>query len=131
MNEGMATYVAEANWSGTHTHVTRTQILRRWAMLAPRIRAQYGPPASYRPGSFAEGNAYYLPALMWDTIRQRLGDREFWRLVRRWPATHRFTSQDRSTLAAWWSRQSGQNLKPLFHAWLLDTREPHFRGQRP
>jgi aminopeptidase N len=127
MNEGMATYAAEANWTGTHSRFTRTAILRRWARLAPRMRATYGPPASYRPGSFAEGNAYYLPALMWDTIRQRLGDQEFWRLVRRWPAAYRFTSQSRTTLAAWWSRQSGENLRPLFRAWLLGPREPPFR----
>ena len=85
------------------------------AVRAGGMRAQYGPPADYDPETFGEGNAYYIPALMWDTIRQRLGDDEFWRLATRWLRTHRFTSQDRDTLAAWWSKQSGQDLTPLFH----------------
>jgi aminopeptidase N len=124
MNEGMVTYLAEGNWTATHGPQTLTGILSRWAGFARELRARFGPPARYHPGSFAEGNAYYIPALMWDTIRQRLGDHEFWSLVRRWPASHRFTSQSRHTLAAWWSRQSGQDLTPLFHAWLLGSREP-------
>jgi len=124
MNEGMATYLAEANWTADHTAQTRGRILRGWNRIAPEIRAQYGPPADYAPGSFAEGNAYYIPALMWDTIRQRLGDATFWRLAAAWPRSHRFTSQDRHTLAAWWSRKCGQDLRPLVDRWLLGTRQP-------
>jgi aminopeptidase N len=124
MNEGMATYLAEANWTGTHGPEDRTEILHGWAPAVAGYRAQYGPPAHYRPMSFGENNVYYIPALMWDTIRQRLGNQEFWKLATRWPRTHRFTSQNRDVLAAWWSKQSGQNLKPLFHRWLLDQAEP-------
>jgi hypothetical protein len=61
---------------------------------------------------------------MWDTVRQRLGDATFWRLAAAWPRTQRFTSQDRTALATWWSRRSGQNLRPLFHQWLLGAHEP-------
>jgi aminopeptidase N len=124
MNEGMATYLAEANWSSDHGTDSRTRILRRWSTFAAGLRRQFGPPARYRPGSFGEGNVYYIPALMWDTLRQRLGDDRFWSLARRWPAAHRFTSQDRDTLIAWWSRESGQNLTPVFAAWLEQPREP-------
>jgi aminopeptidase N len=66
--------------------------------------------------------------LMWDTLRQRLGDDEFWSLARRWLTSHRFTSQDRDTLASWWSRKSGQDLAPVFHAWLLGRTEPTWRA---
>ena len=124
MNEGMATYLAEANWTADHGPQIRPTILREWSFMAPGLRRQYGPPADYHPGSFAEGNAYYIPALMWDTVRQRLGDARFWRLAAAWPRTHRFTSQDRGTLAAWWSKRSGQYLTPLFHQWLLDADQP-------
>jgi aminopeptidase N len=127
MNEGMATYVAEATWTAAHGTQTRTEILRRWATFVGGMRAAYGPPARYHPQSFGEGNAYYIPGLMWDTVRQRLGDAEFWRLVRRWPQAHAYTSQDRDALTAWWSRQSGQHLTPLFHRWLLAGTEPTWR----
>ena len=124
MNEGMATYLAEANWTSVHGPKSLTDILRQWSTFAGGVRAQYGPPAHYRPGTFGEGNAYYIPALMWDTIRQRLGDDRFWSLARRWLTAHRFTSQDRETLAAWWSKASGEDLTPLFDAWLEGPREP-------
>ena len=124
MNEGMATYLAEANWTSEHGPKSLTTILRGWSSFAGGMRSEYGPPARYRPRTFGEGNAYYIPALMWDTIRQRVGDEEFWSLARRWLQAHRFTSQDRDTLAAWWSRKSGEDLTPVFHAWLEAPREP-------
>ena len=129
MSEGMATYLAEASWTASHGNQGLDAILRRWAALAGAARQAYGPPARYHPGSFGEGDVYYIPALMWDTLRQRLGDQEFWALVRRWPATHRFTSQSRDTLAAWWSRASGQDLRPFFHAWLWGHHEPAWRPE--
>jgi aminopeptidase N len=129
MNEGMATYLAEANWTSEHGPQDRATILGKWSSFAGGLRARYGPPAHYRPGTFGEGNAYYIPALMWDTIRQRLGDNEFWSLATRWLQTHRFTSQDRDALAAWWSKESGQDLTPVFTAWLEGPREPAWRAE--
>jgi len=128
MNEGMATYLAEVNWTSEHSGKSRDDILRRFAEFAGPLRAQYGPPTDYRPGTFGEGNAYYIPALMWDTIRQQVGDDEFWSLATRWLRTHRFTSQDREALAAWWSKASGQDLTPVFHAWLEGPREPTWQA---
>ena len=124
MSEGMATYLAEGHWTADHSPGLLETVLREWSFMAPGLRHTYGPPADYKPGSFAEGNAYYIPALMWDTIRQRLGDQMFWRLATQWPRTHRFTSQDRDALAAWWSKRSGQDLTPLFHQWLLGPTQP-------
>ncbi len=128
MNEGMTTYLAEANWTSEHGPKSRAAILGGWAKFAAGIRGQYGAPARYARGSFGEGNAYYIPALMWDTLRQRLGDDEFWSLATRWLQTHRFTSQDRDTLAAWWSRESGEDLTPVFHAWLEGPQEPAWQA---
>ena len=99
MSEGMATYLAEANWTAVHGPGLATAILRGWASSWRRSGAACGPPAHYQPQSFAEGNVYYIPALMWDDVRQRLGNRAFWRLAAQWPKTHRFTSQDRDVVA--------------------------------
>jgi aminopeptidase N len=129
MSEGMATYLAEARWTADHEAQGRDTILRRWAAFAGPLRSQYGPPTRYLADSFGEGDVYYIPALMWDALRRRLGDREFWSLARRWPATHRCTSQSRATLAAWWSRQSGQALTPFFSAWLSGPAEPRWRAR--
>jgi len=128
MSEGMTTYLAEGNWTGDHGPESRTGILRGWSSFVAGMRSSYGPPAHYADQSFGQGNVYYIPALMWDTIRQRLGDEEFWRLAAKWPHAHRYTSQSRDSLATWWSKQSGQDLRPLFHAWLLGGPEPVWRA---
>jgi aminopeptidase N len=129
MSEGMATYLAEASWTADQGGKSRSRILRGWASVAGSIRARYGPPAHYLPGTFGEGNVYYLPALMWDTLRQKVGDATFWKLVAAWPRAHRFTSQSRTTLAAWWSKETGRDLKPFFHRWLLAPGEPPYRSR--
>jgi aminopeptidase N len=129
MSEGMTTYLAEANWTGSHGSQDRTAILHRWSGFVAGMRTAYGAPAHYADQSFGQGNVYYIPALMWDTIRQRLGDATFWRLAAAWPRAHRYTSQDRASLAAWWSKQSGQDLKPLFDAWLTGSTEPTWKAR--
>jgi aminopeptidase N len=128
MSEGMATYLAEINWSSRHGKGSRHSILRTFAARAGSIRHMWGPPVGYHPQSFAEGSVYYIPALMWDTIRQRLGDRVFWKIAAQWPSSHRFTSQDRDLLARWWSKKSGQNLRPVFQRWLAGPHEPPFHS---
>jgi aminopeptidase N len=129
MSEGMATYLAEVNWSSDHTAYSQRSILQGFAARAGWIRRMWGPPAAYHAESFGEGSVYFIPALMWDTIRQRLGDDEFWRLVAAWPHAHRFTSQGRDVMAAWWSRKSGRDLKPLFDRWLLGPAEPAWHAR--
>ena len=124
MSESMALYLAEGSWTADHGPDSLDRILHGWNVQASFMRSMWGPPARYHPGSFGEGNVYYLPALMWDEVRQRVGTDEFWRLAREWLATHRFTSQDRATVVAWWSRRTGQDLRPLFHAWLLRAHQP-------
>ena len=42
------------------------------------LREQSGPPGAYDPETFGEGNIYYLPALMWHTLREDIGDDAFW-----------------------------------------------------
>jgi aminopeptidase N len=128
MSESMALYLAEGSWTADHGPDSLNRILHGWNVQAAFMRSMWGPPARYHPGSFGEGNVYYLPALMWDVVRQRVGTGEFWRLAREWLATHRFTSQDRQTVIAWWSRRTGQDLRPLFHGWLLAARQPPWRA---
>ena len=127
MSESMALYLAEGNWTADHSADSLDRILHDWSIQASFMRDEWGPPAAYHPGSFGEGNVYYIPALMWDEIRQRVGTATFWRLSRQWLATHRYTSQDRDAVAAWWSRRTGQDLRPLFHAWLLGSAQPTWR----
>jgi aminopeptidase N len=126
MNEGMALYLAEGNWVADHEGKPLASVLAQWSGSEPLLRMQSGPPGAYDPSTFGQGNIYYGPALMWDEVRQRVGDATFWRLVREWPRAHAETSTDRAALVGWWSRQSGQDLAPLFRSWLMDRSSPRY-----
>ena len=57
---------ARASRSGTR--------LDDWAAEDQEIRDESGPPADYDPATFGETNVYFIPALMWDQLRERIGD---------------------------------------------------------
>ena len=85
MNEGMAMYL-QFVWQAEATGVPLDQILQQIARTERESRRVNGPPAAYDPKTFGEIQVYYGPALMWDQIRQRVGEEKFWAMVRAWPA---------------------------------------------
>lgn len=123
MNEGMTMYL-QALWESEHYSVPLDDILGEWASLDQIERAEAGPPAAYDPVAFGQGNVYHLPALMWHELRDRLGDEEFWRLTREWPAANDNGHGSYEEITAWWSEQSGEDLQPFFDAWLLGEETP-------
>jgi aminopeptidase N len=125
MNEGMATYLGIA-WSAASGGKPLEAQIRATARAAASagFRSTYGPPADYDPASFTASNVYSIPAVMWDEVRRRLGDDEFWRLARRWPASHTNANADYAEITRWWSEHSGEDLTGLFDAWLLGPDTP-------
>lgn len=123
MNEGMAMFIQGA-WTADAQGTTIDEVMDQWAPGEAEARAQYGPPANYDPEAFGGGNVYYGPALMWDELRKRLGDDEFWRLVREWPQAHDDGNADYDAITAWWSDQTGEDLSGFFDDWLLGETTP-------
>ncbi len=126
LNEGMTMYL-QAVWESERHQTSLDGTMAGWAASDQEIRDEAGPPAAYDPSTFGEGNVYYLPALMWHQLRGRLGDDTFWRLVRAWPAAHDNGHADYDEVVAWWSEQSGADLRPLFDSWLLSEDTPPWR----
>jgi aminopeptidase N len=123
MNEGMATYV-QGVWQAEQQGVSMSAVTATWASLDRRLRSEAGPPADYDPTSFGAGNVYFSAALMWDALRKRVGDEEFWRLVRAWPSVHADGNAGYDDITSWWSEQTGQDLSDFFHDWLLARTPP-------
>jgi aminopeptidase N len=123
MNEGMAMYL-QGVWTAESRHRPVERLMDEWATYDGFLREQAGPPADYRPTSFGSSNIYYIPAVMWDQLRRRIGDREFWRLVARWPGVHRYGNADYDDITTWWSDRTGEDLADFFDGWLLGSRTP-------
>ncbi|MFC4784584.1 M1 family metallopeptidase [Nocardioides sp. MAHUQ-72] len=123
MSEGMAMYL-QGMWQAESTGVPFEQVLQGWAAQEPAMRRQSGPPADFDPATFGEGNVYYGPALMWDALRRKVGDDAFWSGVRAWPEAHEDGNATYDDIVSFWSDRTGQDLEPLFDAWLLGRASP-------
>ena len=123
MNEGMAMYL-QGTWQSEDEGEPVERRMDSWATFDAQLRQDAGPPADYRKDSFGAGNVYYIPAVMWDEVRTRIGDEVFWTLVREWPTVHEDGNADYEEITSWWSERSGQDLQDLFDAWLLGRETP-------
>ena len=123
MNEGMAMYLQSA-WQAEDTGTPLETVLGRFAPSERLLRREAGPPADYDPATFGRGNVYYSPALMWDELRERLGEEEFWSGVRAWPEAHRNGNAAYDDITTWWSERTGEDLSSFFDAWLLGETSP-------
>ncbi len=127
MNEGMAMFL-QGVYQAEQDHRQVDAVMADWAAFEPDLRRESGPPADYDPATFGEGNVYYGPALMWNELRHRLGDAEFWRLVRAWPSEHAYANADYDAITSWWSRETGLDLTSFFDDWLLGKTTPPRTG---
>jgi aminopeptidase N len=125
MSEGMTMYL-QMLWDSQRYRIPMRDQLLDAAAGDARMRGSAGPPADYDPATFGEGNIYYLPALMWDELRRRIGDKEFWSLVRAWPRSHDNANASYDDITTWWSDRTGLELQPFFDRWLLGRTTPPF-----
>ncbi|MCW2773354.1 MAG: peptidase rane alanine aminopeptidase [Nocardioides sp.] len=123
MSEGMATFL-QGVWTAEDQGTSIDTIFGTWAGYNQQLRTRYGPPADFVPDSFGAGNVYYIPAVMWNELRKKLGDELFWRLVREWPSAHAYGNAGYDDITSWWSEQSGEDLTDFFHDWLLSDKTP-------
>jgi aminopeptidase N len=123
MNEGMATYL-QGVWQSEDEGRPLEERMDYWATFDTKLREDAGPPGFFHEDSFGAGNVYYIPAVMWDELRKRLGDDLFWKLVRAWPASQEDGSANYQEITTWWSEQSGEDLTDFFNAWLLSPETP-------
>lgn len=121
--EGFATY-AEWLWSGAHGGRTPAQ----------RFDALYAKPASdglwspaptefTDPADLFGEPVYNRGAMTLQALRERIGDADFFRLLKRWAAVYRQGNAGTAQLIALAEQVSGEQLDELFADWLeLDGR---------
>ena len=121
LNEGMAMYL-EGRWSADHTHLTWRDWARYFADSNQTMRPGDGPPAAYKKRKFAESCVYYCTAAMYEALRKKIGSREFWGLVERWPQTHLNENADRREFVRFVEGRTGRELSGFFRRWLYAER---------
>jgi len=122
--EGFATY-AEWLWTGAHGGKTP----------AERFDGLYDTPASsslWSPAPTEFTNSaqlfgepvYQRGAMTLQALRERIGDPDFFRFVKRWAADHRQGNASTAQLVALAEQVSGEQLDELFADWLVRDGRP-------
>ncbi len=123
MNEGMAMYL-QGMWEAERDGVTVADKMDEWAGAEEELRAQAGPPAAYFPDFFGTSNVYYGPALMYQELREMVGDAKFFAMLRGWPEANQNASAGREEFLAYMEESTGKELTAFFDAWLLGKSTP-------
>ena len=123
MNEGMAMYL-QGMWEAEQEGVSIEQKMDDWAEFEDDLRESAGPPGDFDREKFGDSNIYYGPALMWQELREKVGDDMFFRVLREWPASQENGNADRDEYLAWIEKTTGEELTDFFEGWLLDEETP-------
>jgi aminopeptidase N len=126
LHEGFATW-SEWIWTERHGGPSAQQ---QFDLLAnePSNSDLWNPPPG-NPGSpkdlFA-GAVYERGAMTLQALREKIGDRPFLTVMRRWYAEHKYGNVSTPEFVALAQQVSRQNLGPFFKAWLYTPGKPAF-----
>ncbi|GGS90206.1 peptidase [Planobispora rosea] len=122
LNEGFATY-AEWIWSEHRGDSTAEQIFRRHYSADDDAMWAYAPGRA-RPDDLFNNSVYIRGGMTLHALRQRVGDRVFFELLKTWAAEHKYGYVTTEGFVALAERLSGKQLDALFDAWLFQERKP-------
>ncbi|GAA0949361.1 M1 family metallopeptidase [Nonomuraea longicatena] len=123
LNEGFATYAewlwAEHRGRGKAQETFDTQLARAatdpiWAY----------PPGRAKPDDLFNESVYTRGAMTLHALREKIGDTDFFRLLKDWNTEHRYGHVTTAQFIAMAEKVSGKRLGSLFDAWLFTPRRP-------
>ncbi|MFK3980718.1 M1 family metallopeptidase [Micromonospora sp. NPDC050397] len=123
LNEGFATY---AEWLWTE-HVGGTTAAARFDgyYARPETSAIWNPPpGDPGAGNLFAGSVYTKGAMTLQALREKIGDRAFFNLLRLWYAANRDGTVGTPDLVRLAEKVSGQRLNSFFQTWLYTPGKP-------
>ena len=123
LNEGFATY-SEWLWAEDQQRATAQDYFDFYASLPaddPFWRLKIGDPG---PDDLFAGAVYDRGAMTLHALRLKLGDREFFRLLKRWVNQQEGANATISEFIALAEKLSKQNLRAFFDEWLFTAAKP-------
>jgi aminopeptidase N len=120
LNEGFATYT---QWLWEEHEGGASVAAGAAAAFADPDTWAY-PPASPPADKLFASPVYKRGALVLYELRRALGDAAFLRLLRDWPAAHRYGNASTADFTSFCGRYTTKDLTPLFAAWLYGSARP-------
>ncbi|MFI7636609.1 M1 family metallopeptidase [Nonomuraea sp. NPDC049400] len=123
LNEGFATY-AEWLWSEHKGGKSAEAIFNEFHARPADDPMWAYPPGRARPDDLFNLSVYNRGAMTLHALRKAVGDATFFKLLKTWTADHRHGHVTTDEFIHLAEQLSGQNLRPLFDAWLFQPRRP-------
>ncbi len=124
LNEGFATF---ASWlwaehaGGNSTYRTAAYYYRNIPAGSSFWHQTIADPGRDTMFSFA---VYYRGGMTMAALRHRIGDHDFFTLLRRWASSHRYGNVTTAQFERLAEAVSGQDLGEFFHSWLHTATKP-------
>jgi aminopeptidase N len=124
LNEGAATFM-EVRYAETHGGRSGHAWLMDNYTSTPRgdpfWNLRIGNPGAAR---MFDSRVYFRGGMALQALRQRIGNADFWRVMRTWVRGHRSGNGSTPEFRAMAQRVSGANLKGFFDAWFFTPSKP-------
>ncbi len=125
LHEGFATW-SEWIWS-EHNGETSAHDTFEDLYSTPATDTDFWSPPPADPGDPANlfgGPVYERGGMTLQALREKIGDRTFFRLLRDWLAQHRYGTITTPEFIRLAERESGKNLRHFFDVWLYQPTKP-------
>ncbi|MEV7467719.1 M1 family metallopeptidase [Streptomyces kronopolitis] len=124
LNEGFATYTEWlwAEHTGGKTPQQQFDALYKDDPHNPRWDFPPGRPGAAK--NVTGPAVYERGAMVLQQLRNAVGDKTFFRILKEWPAKYRYGTADSADFIAFCQARTDVDLKPLFQAWLYGNGKP-------
>jgi aminopeptidase N len=125
LHEGFATW-SEWIWSEHRGERSAHDIFQE-LYATPASDTEFWTPPPGDPGSapnLFDGTIYDRGGMTLQALREKLGDRVFFRIMRDWARQHRYGNATTRQFIALAERDSGRSLRHFFDVWLFQPRKP-------
>ncbi|MFC4058408.1 M1 family metallopeptidase [Planomonospora corallina] len=123
LNEGFATY-AEWLWQEHRGQATAERSFRLHYAAGPGDAIWKYAPGRARPDDLFNDSVYTRGGMTLHALRQKIGDADFFELLRTWAAENEHGHVTTEQFTALAEKISGKDLDALFDAWLFTEKKP-------
>jgi len=125
LHEGFATW-SEWIWSEHEGNKSAHQSFERWYSTSAKDTAFWGPAVAdfSDPALLFNGTVYLRGGMTLQALREKIGDFDFFNLLRTWATQNRYGTVTTPQFIALAEKISGQDLTQFFNVWIYQADKP-------